>query len=81
MDHETLIDFPCPYDIETRYNMICSGEYGVFELYDHRGSIGGYRGYRIGYGTTGVYDSYKAAIEAALTEYGNADANNNLPQL
>lgn len=67
----TVIEFPCPYTIEERYAMICTGEYGAFEMYAHNGTITGYRGFRKGFGTTGIYDNYKDALEAALTEFGN----------
>ena len=50
--------------------MAVSGQYGVFEIYGADGGINGYRGYRKEYGTTGIYDSYRWALEAAFTEYG-----------
>ena len=68
---KTQIDFPCPYTVEQRYDMVCSGEYGVFEMYDNYGDVVGYRGYRKEHGTTGVYDSYRAALEAAFIEFGD----------
>lgn len=71
MSRITEINFPCPYTTEEKYNMVCTGEYGVFEMYDNRGDISGYRGFRCGYGTTGVYDNYKAALESAFTEFGD----------
>ena len=67
---KTEIEFPCPYSIEERYEMAVSGQYGVFEIYGADGGINGYRGYRKEYGTTGIYDSYRWALEAAFTEYG-----------
>ena len=68
---KTLIDFPCPYTLEQRYEMVCSGEYGVFEMFDSCGNVSGYRGFRSGYGSTGVYDNYRSALEAAFTEFGD----------
>ena len=68
---ETKIEFECPYTIEERYQMITTGEYGVFDLYDANGDVTGYRGYRKEFGTTGVYDNYRDAMEAALTLYGS----------
>lgn len=67
---ETKIEFPCPYSIEQKYEMAASGEYGSFEIYSGNGQIIGYRGMRKGYGTTGVYATYKLALEAAFTEFG-----------
>lgn len=70
-ESKTIIEFGCPYTLEQKYDMICSGEYGAFEMYDNNGNIYGYRGFRREHGSTGVYDSYRAAIEAAFTEFGN----------
>lgn len=67
----TEIEFSCPYTIEERYSMVCSGEYGVFEMFGDDGEVGGYRGCRRGFGTTGVYDNYKDALEASFTEFGH----------
>lgn len=67
----TEINFPCPYSLEEKYKMATSGEYGAFELYGKDGEISGYRGFRKTGGTTGVYDNYKDALEAAFTEFGD----------
>lgn len=75
---ETKLEFTCPYTIEERYQMITTGEYGVFEMYGSDGSITGYRGYRKEFGTTGVYDNYRDAMEAALTEYGPKNEAKNM---
>ena len=72
-NRKTILEFPCPYTTEQKYEMVCSGEYGVFEMFDVCGDISGYRGFRSGYGTTGVYDNYRDALEAAFTEFGNND--------
>ena len=69
----TLIDFPCPYTIDERYEMVCTGEFGVFEMYDNHGDITGYRGFRREHGTTGVYSTYKEALEASFIEFGDED--------
>lgn len=70
-DEENSIEFSCPYSLEEKYDMVCSGEYGVFEMYGQAGEVTGYRGFRKGHGTTGIYDSYKRALEAAFTEFGD----------
>lgn len=71
----TQIDFPIPYSVEERYELICTGEYGVFEMIDNYGEVSGYRGFRKGYGTTGVYDTYQGALEASFIEYGPKRGN------
>jgi hypothetical protein len=69
-EKKTELDFPCKYTIEQRYQMVCSGEYSVFEMFDRKGNVNGYRGCRSGFGTTGIYDTYKDALEAAFIEFG-----------
>lgn len=78
MENRTIYEFPCPYTIEERYELICTGEYGVFEMFGRDGEINGYRGYRKGYGTTGVYDTYKGALEASFTEFGPKKGTDNV---
>lgn len=64
-------EFKCEYTTEQKYDMVCSGEYGVFEMFERDGSVSGYRGFRTGYGSTGIYDTYKLALEAAFIEFGH----------
>lgn len=70
-DNKTVIEFVCPYTIEQRYEMAMTGQFGVFDMMNHKGEVTGYRGFRTGYGTTGVWSTYKEAFEAALTEFGH----------
>jgi hypothetical protein len=70
-DRKTEIEFTCPYSVKEKYEMASSGEYGVFEMYGNDGEIYGYRGFRKDHGTTGVYETYRFALEAAFTEYGD----------
>lgn len=72
IDNINSIEFVCPYTLEQRYEMACSGEYGAFELFDPESDAIAFRGFRKGYGTTGIYSTYKYALEAAFTIFGNA---------
>ena len=67
----TIIEFPCSYSTEQKYEMASSGEYGVFVNYNDAGEPIGFRGHRTGYGVTGRYDNYRAALEASFIEFGN----------
>lgn len=70
-EKKTLIEFPCPFSVEEKYAMVCSGEFGAFEMISASGALTGYRGFRKGFGTTGIYDNFKDALEAAMTKWGN----------
>ncbi len=80
IDSATSIEFFCPYTLEQKYEMACSGEYGAFELYDPNSSADGitFRGFRKGYGTTGIYSTYRDALEAAFTVFGNTTSMENI---
>lgn len=60
------------FTLEQRYEMATSGEYGVFEIYSSGGDVQNFRGYRKEYGTTGVYSTFREALEAAMCEFGNS---------
>jgi hypothetical protein len=70
-DQRTEIEFPCPYNVGEKYAFVITGEYGVFEMFGSDDEINGYRGFRRCYGTTGVYDNYKDALEASFIEFGH----------
>lgn len=75
-DRITELDFPCPYTTEEKYEMATSGEYGAFEIWGGNGEIQGFRGFRKEYGTTGIYETFKMALEAAFTTYGPKSQEN-----
>lgn len=69
--NQTQYEFIDIYTLEEKYAMATSGEYGAFELYSAGGNIEGFRGFRKEHGTTGVYQTFREALEAAFIEYGD----------